>query len=138
MDGVCPPIRSRRRGEERDGKRVAAGDRHGVGRRHHGAKGEREMKLAAFVIALAIALDSRAATTATIPHLLEMPTIDGVVNSREWNAASILPPLIEQASNGVRGGQHTRIYLGWRDANLVIAIQHHKPRSATMVESSAT
>jgi hypothetical protein len=72
-----------------------------------------------------------------IPQVSDVPTIDGAVTAREWTGASILPPLTEDPGSLVRD-QHTRIYVGWRGTDLLLAVQYRPGGDdARIVDTSA-
>jgi hypothetical protein len=69
----------------------------------------------------------------TVPHLAQPPVIDGAIDSREWLAATILPPLAREA-DGIAEGFRTRVHLGWTDDSLFVGIHHRRPPNAMLVD----
>lgn len=65
----------------------------------------------------------------TIPTLADAPAVDGTVSEREWTGAALLPPA-GRAADGVSPAHDTRVWMGWRDATLFLALRQQLPANA--------
>lgn len=67
--------------------------------------------------------------TFTIPQVDKPPTIDGIMEAREWTSTSILPPLARSQDNVVQDN-NTQIHLAWQGSTLYVGLEHHRPQYA--------
>lgn len=67
--------------------------------------------------------------TFTIPQVDKPPTVDGIMEAREWTSAAILPPLARSQDNVVQDN-NTQVHLAWQGNTLYFGLEHHRPQYA--------
>src|SRR5256885_1115034 len=70
-----------------------------------------------------------------VPRIQKSPTIDGVVDKREWYGATLLPRLIS-VDDGAIAGLRSRVYIAYDDANFYVAFQIDRPANSLLPAES--